>query len=73
MTKKIQPTMVMRLLDVLADGRWHSTKELRRRVGGSFGVAKFYLVTYHGYVVERRPHPTLKNHYQYRLLDEPID
>lgn len=58
------------LLAALKDRRWHSTEELaHRRVGHTFGVAKFKLVSY-GYSIEKRRHPTKPHQWQYRLLDE---
>ena len=59
-----------RLLAVLVDSRWHSTKELVRRVGHTFAGAKFRLVAY-GYSIEKRAHPDRIHQYQYRLLDVP--
>jgi len=63
-------TKVEKLLAVLSDGQWHSTRELARRVGHSFAVAKFRLVGF-GYPVERRRHAMRRHQHQYRLLDEP--
>lgn len=60
-------TKVEKLLSVLSDGNWHSTKELVRRVGHSFAGAKFKLVFY-GYAVDKRIHPTKARQYQYRLV-----
>ena len=59
-------TKVEKLHAVLADGRWHSTRELVRRVGHAFAVSKFKLVRY-GHDIERRPHPTKRWQWQYRL------
>jgi hypothetical protein len=58
--------MTERLLLVLSDGKWHSTRELVRRVGHSFAVAKFKLVAA-GYAVERRHHPHSRWQWQYCL------
>lgn len=63
-------TKIERLHRILKDGRWHSTKELARRVGHTFAVAKFYLVGY-GHVIERQKHPTKRYQHRYRLVDEP--
>lgn len=57
-----------KLYYVLSDSRWHSTKELVRRVGHSFAVAKFKLVQY-GHQIEKRRHPNLRHQFQYRLDD----
>ena len=59
-----------KLLDLLEDGHWHSTRELARRVSHSFAVAKFQL-TRSGYVIKRERHPTAKYQHQYRLVDGP--
>lgn len=61
-------TQLLRLLAVLNDGEWHSTKELVRRVGHCFGVAKYKLLLY-GYEIERRRHPVHHTQHQYRLVD----
>lgn len=61
-----QTTRAERLLSILGDGKWHSTKELIRRVGHTFAGAKFMLVR-KGVDIESRPHPTRKRQYQYRL------
>ena len=60
-------TKVEKLYAVLSDGQWHSTKELARRVGHTFHVAKFKLVHY-GNQIEKEKHPTKKWQYRYRLL-----
>ena len=65
-------TKAEKLLAILDDHRWHSTKELARRVGHTFGGAKFKLVLY-GYVIEKERHPSKVHQYQYRLIDEPRD
>jgi hypothetical protein len=52
---KQAPTRAERLLRVLSDHEWHSTKELVRRVGHSFAGAKFRLTGYrHHYDIESR-------------------
>ena len=66
MSTSNKTTKTEKLLRVLSDGRWHSTKELARRVGHTFPVAKFKL-THYGYRVDRRPHPTKRWQWQYRL------
>lgn len=64
-------TQVEKLHELLADGNWHSTKELIRRVGHRFAVPKFMLIRY-GYMIEARRHPWKRWQYQYRLVkDEP--
>ena len=55
-----------RLLSVLCDGRWHSTKELVRRVSHTFANTKFKLVQ-SGYVIHKRRHPRRRFDHQYRL------
>ena len=64
-----KPTQAEQLLAVLSDGRWHTTKELVRRVGKTFAVTKSQLVA-HGWPIERRSHSTKKHQHLYRLLDE---
>jgi len=67
--KTTRSTKVELLLAALQDGRWHSTDELaHRRVGHTFGGAKFKLVSY-GYEIEKRRHPTKAGHWQYRLVN----
>jgi len=65
------PTKTEKLLNVLSDGRWHSTRELVRRVGHSFAVAKFKLIGY-GYPVERRRHQYKRFQHQYRMRTPEI-
>jgi len=67
-----RPTRAEKLLGVLADGDWHSTKELVRRVGHTFAATKFMLVRY-GYNIERRPHPNRRWQSQYRLRSLPAE
>jgi len=69
-SKSTRITKAERLLNLLRDGRWHNTKQLARRVGHAFAVAKFKLVGY-GYVIECEKHPTKLYEYRYRLVDEP--
>ena len=64
-----KPTKKEKLLEVLSDGRWHSTKELVRRVGHTFAVAKFVL-TFYGYNIEKRRHPNRPYQWQYRLASQ---
>lgn len=59
-------TKAEKLLTVLSDGDWHSTKELARRVGHTFPVAT-YKLRHTGHQVERRSHPTKPRQFQYRL------
>lgn len=68
-----RPTKADLLLLVLDDRRWHSTRELSRRVGHTFAVAKFKLTHSYGYRIKRRRHPLLSRQHQYRLLDEQRD
>ncbi|MFA5061653.1 MAG: hypothetical protein WC526_00725 [Patescibacteria group bacterium] len=63
-------TKIERLLRVLGDHDWHSTRELVRRVGHAFGVAKFRLVHSYHYDIERRHHPARRFQFQYRLLKD---
>lgn len=61
-----------KLLYVLADGDWHSTKELSRRVGHTFAVFKSHLklrLHRNGRFIEKRRHPLQRYQYQYRLID----
>lgn len=70
--RQIRNTQVDKLIAVLSDGRWHTTKELVRRVGHAFGGAKFVLTT-SGIQVERRRHPSQRWQYQYRVdLSNPL-
>ena len=48
-------TKVDKLITVLSDGKWHSTKELVRRVGPAFGGARYWLAKT-GINVQRRAH-----------------
>ena len=58
------------LLRVLSDHEWHDTDELAKKVGHTFGSAKFRLVSYrHHYSIETRRHPTKKRQWQYQLVD----
>jgi hypothetical protein len=54
------------LYAVLADGTWHSTRELVRLVGHTFAGAKKRLVDA-GYAIEKRRHPHRRNQWQYRM------
>ena len=65
-TGRLRTTKIEKLLIVLSDGKWHSTKELVRRVGHSFAVAKFKAMHY-GYFIEKRRHPFRTWQWQYRL------
>ncbi len=65
-------TRVDLLMAVLSDGAWHSTKELARRVGHTFGGAKFTL-SRTGIHVDRRPIRTRRWQWQYRIdLANPL-
>lgn len=61
-----------RLLEVLRDGEWHSTKELVRRVGHTFGGAVFKLRRFR-HEVERQRHPSQRYQHQYRLTESERD
>jgi hypothetical protein len=63
-------TKVEKLLTILADGHWHSTKDLVHRVGHTFAFAKFK-VTRQGFVIEKRRHAAKPRQYQYRLAGGP--
>jgi hypothetical protein len=67
-------TKADRLLEILLDRACHSTKELVRRIGHTFGGAIYQLrrptARRKGYVIERRKHPTKKYQHQYRLRDD---
>lgn len=69
---KTRRTKIRKLLRVLGDQSWHSTRELVRRVGHTFAVVKFKLIFY-GYPIEKRRHATKPRQWQYRLTDEPKD
>ena len=66
MTHRSTTPKIERLYAVLADGDWHSTKELVRRVGHTFAGAKRQL-TLAGYTIEKRPHPHRRHQWQYRM------
>ena len=59
-------TKMEKLLSVLYDGDWHATRELTRRVGHTFAVAKFKLCR-SGHPVEVERHPTKRHQFRYRL------
>lgn len=65
--KKQRMTKAEKLYAILSDGRWHSTLELVRRVGHTFGGAKFKLVTF-GYIIQKErqagQHPRRPGHPQ---------
>jgi hypothetical protein len=63
------PTKVDTLLAVLGDGDWHSTGELVRRVGHTFGMAVFRIRRDRTRWCEItcEPHPDKPNQYRYRL------
>lgn len=61
-----------KLLRVLGDLEWHSTRDLVQRVGHTFARAKFMLVA-SGYDIEKRRHEHKKNQWQYRLVDVPTN
>lgn len=67
-------TKADKLLAILLDRACHSTKELVRRVGHTFGCAIYQLrrptARRKGYVIERRKHPTKKYEHQYHLSDD---
>ncbi len=63
-----RPTKPKILLDLLVDHRGHSTKELVRRVGHTFGGAKKKLVD-NGFPIVREKHPTLRYQSIYTLLE----
>jgi len=63
-------TRAQRLLRVLADNKWHATRALVRRVGHSFGGAKFHLIR-RGYDIRRRRHTTKPEEHEYRLISTP--
>ena len=65
-------TKVDKLITVLSDDKWHSTKELVRRVGQTFGGARHWLAKT-GINVQRRSHKKKRWQYEYRIdLDNPF-
>lgn len=71
--RRVQATRTEKLVLILSDGKWHSTTNLRRRIGPTFGHAKYLLIK-KGIRIERRTHPRQRNQYQYRVdLDHPFD
>jgi hypothetical protein len=61
-------TNAERLLELLSDHEWHSTRELSRRISHAFAVAKFKLVHQERRRIEKRKHATRRYQYEYRLL-----
>lgn len=59
-----------KLLAILGDGTYHSTKELARRVGHRFSNV-IYQLRRRGYTIECEPHPTKKHQHQYRFTNKP--
>lgn len=59
-------TKAQKLLELLADGDWHNTRQLSRRIGHTFAVAKFKL-THLGHPIEVEHHPTKPRQFRYRL------
>ena len=68
----IRRTKAEKLHAVLSDHNWHATRELSRRVGHTFAVAKFKLVR-NGYRIERERHPVKRFQHQYRLIPPRLD
>ncbi len=60
-------TLRTKFLGVLSDYKWHDTAELARRVGHTFGHAKYEAILL-GTAIEREPHPRKPNQFRYRLL-----
>ncbi len=56
------------LYEILSDRRWHSTRELSRRVGHTFAMAT-YLLRRNGHVIARERHLDCRYQFRYRLLD----
>ncbi|MBI2373872.1 MAG: hypothetical protein HYV07_07735 [Deltaproteobacteria bacterium] len=52
---------------ILSDHGWHDTAELARRVGHTFGHAKYEAILL-GVPIEREPHPRKPNQFRYRVL-----
>jgi len=67
--KNKKKTKLEKLLDVLLDNNWHTTKELVRRVGHTFSTAKHRLIHY-GYNIISRVHPKKQYQWQYKLKDD---
>ena len=64
---KPRTTKADNLYCVLVDGKWHSTRELARRVGHTFAGAKYTLTTKHDLDIERQRHPSKRWQHRYRL------
>ena len=64
---KGKATKTEKLYAILEDGKWHTTKELARRVGHTFGGAKYTLVKY-GIRFEAERHPSRRYQWRYRLV-----
>ncbi len=63
-------TKAQLLLGALEDRQWHDTQELVRRVGHTFGMAKFQLGgDRFRCTIQKRHHPARRHQWQYRLID----
>lgn len=60
-------TKAKRLHRILADGQWHSTAELVRRVGHTFAVAS-HALREQGHHIDKRRHLRRPRQYEYRLV-----
>jgi hypothetical protein len=63
-----RPTNAEQLRLLLSDGQWHSTKELSRRIGHTFGFSIWKLRHEEHRDIERRAHPSCRYQHQYRLV-----
>lgn len=62
----VRQTKAERLYEVLSDYAWHTTRELVRRVGHTFAVAKRKLAQL-GIDISKKPDPGINRHWLYRL------
>lgn len=68
-TRRARKTNIEKCYGLLKGGRWHTTAQLRRRVGDDFGVAIHALRHRYGLRVDRKPNPRRRRHNLYRLID----
>ncbi len=55
-----------KLVALLLDGQWHSTKELARKVSHAF-AGSIWKLRHTGHNIERQRHPKKRYEHQYRL------
>jgi hypothetical protein len=65
--RRKRPTKIEQLRMLLSDGDWHTTNELVRCIGHTFGVAIFHLRRMHKQIVCQLQ-PGSSHQYRYRLV-----